>query len=129
MLWFESLAAQHSNSQVWFQLDDLPWAPSYVFNADGSAVTLNTKLNDAWWPKVLAATGSKNWREPPALCQPDRSPVAEALSLCLCTGMPFSDRIHSLPHLFTTNSSWLFHMQNGSKPVPMFTGKAGELNP
>ena len=83
MLWFESLAAQHSNSQVWFQLDDLPWAPSYVFNADGSAVTLNTKLNDAWWPKVLAATGSKNWREPPPLCQPDRSPVAEALSLCL----------------------------------------------
>ena len=55
--------------------------------------------------------------------------MAEALSLCLCTGMPFSDRIHSLPHLFTTNSSWLFHMQNGSKPVPMFTGKAGELNP
>ena len=31
--------------------------------------------------------------------------------------MPFSDRIHSLPHLFTTNSSWLFHMQGGSKPI------------
>ena len=61
---FKSHAAQRSNTQVWFQMSDLPWAPSYSFNEARSEVTLNTTLNDIWWPKVLALTGSKHWRMP-----------------------------------------------------------------
>ena len=106
LMWFESFAAQHSNSHVWFQLDDLPWAPSYVFTADESSVVLNTTANDKWWPKVLHVTGSKNWR------------------------MPFSARIHRvLPHRFTTNTTWTFNMHSGPRPVPIFAGGAGLLNP
>jgi hypothetical protein len=105
LMWFESFAAQHSNSHVWFQLDGLPWAPSYVFTIDESSVVLNTTAHQHWWPKVLAATGSKNWR------------------------MPFSARIHRvLPHQFTTNTTWTFNMHSGPRSVPIFK-KTGLLNP
>ena len=53
-------------------------------------MTLNTTMNDVWWPKVLKLTGSNHWR------------------------MPFSDRIHSAPHMFLTNASWTFRVQETS---------------
>jgi hypothetical protein len=104
---FRSLATQHSNTQVWFQLDDLPWAPKYHLNAAMTEVTLNTTLNDVWWPRVLALTDSKHWR------------------------MPFSDRIHSVPHMFKTNATWTFSVEGANAHVvPMFQGgTAGVLNP
>eukprot|EP01050_Picozoa_sp_SAG11_P001730 SAG11_NODE_79_length_17750_cov_28.445980_6_plen_390_part_00 len=107
MSWFESLADQHINSQVWFQLDDLPWRPTYTFNAAKTAVMLNTTANDLYWPKVLALTGSQNWR------------------------MPFSKRVRSLPHRFETNATWPFSLATGAVDnVPMFvTGTPGVLNP
>ncbi len=110
MEFFASHAAQRSNTQVWFQLSDLPWAPSYAFDSTRTSVTLNTTMNDVWWPKVLKLTGSKHWR------------------------MPFSDRIHSAPHEFLTNASWSFRVRekNGSvitHSVPMFQGSTpGQLN-
>ena len=33
MQFFASHAAQRSNTQVWFQLSDLPWAPTYTFDS------------------------------------------------------------------------------------------------
>ena len=109
MEFFASHAAQRSNTQVWFQLSDLPWAPSYVFDETRTSVTLNTTMNNEWWPKVLKLTGSKHWR------------------------MPFSDRIHSAPHQFLTNASWPFRVResNGSVTihnVPMFEGSPGKLS-
>jgi hypothetical protein len=97
MNFFRSHAAQKSNTQVWFQLSDLPWAPTYSFNEARTAVTLDTAANDEWWPKVLTLTGSKAWR------------------------MPFSDRIRSIPHNFATNATWAFDLPGGAKKnVPMF---------
>ena len=89
----------------------LPWAPTYYFNGARTKVTLNTTLNDIWWPQVLALTESKHWR------------------------MPFSERIHSLPHRFETNATWTFALTpspgapDAHFTVPMFGSKAGELNP
>lgn len=109
MEFFASHAAQRSNTQVWFQLSDLPWAPSYAFDESRTSVTLNTTMNDMWWPKALNLTRSKHWR------------------------MPFSNRIHSAPHMFLTNASWAFRVRetNGSivmHNVPMFQGSPGHIN-
>ena len=111
MNFFRSHAAQHSNSQVWFELNMLPWAPTYYFDSTRTKVTLNTTLNDIWWPKALELTGSTHWR------------------------MPFSERIRSLPHHFETNATWIFKLEpstsapGGHVTIPMFGSKAGELNP
>jgi hypothetical protein len=109
---FSSHAAQHSNSQVWFQLDDLPWAPEYTFNEAKTEVTLNTTLNDEYWPQVLAMTKSTNFR------------------------MPFSLRIFKAegarPHLFPDNCTWWFTSHDGHTKleVPIFTAPfGGILNP
>ena len=119
--WFKSLAAQRINSQVWFQLDGLPWAPSYTFNEGKTAVSLNTTLNDVWWPKVLKLTGSRNFR------------------------MPFSLRITkgegAISHHFPTNCTWWFNVKTSSSSssssskghssvhkVPMFSAE-GVVSP
>jgi hypothetical protein len=66
--WFESAVAQRVTSQVWFSMGDkhsrLPWAPSYKFNEDKTAVELSTSLHELWWPRVLALSGSTAWHMP-----------------------------------------------------------------
>ena len=99
--WFASLAAQNVNQQVWFELDSMPWSPTYRFNADRTAVTLNTSAHEHWWPKVLELTGSKHWH------------------------LPFSSRISrgqgALPHLVPDNISWSFTDERGkSFTLPVF---------
>ena len=102
---FRSLAAQRINTQVWFQLGDLPWHPTYSFNAARTVVSLNTAAHDIWWPKVLELTGSKAWR------------------------LPFSERVVSVPHRFLSNATWRFIVDKQLVKVPIFNGSAGHFNP
>ena len=102
---FKSLAAQHMNSHVWFQLDDLPWHPTYSFNAAKTSVSFNTTANDLWWPKVLKVTGSQAWR------------------------MPFSRLVRSAPHRVLSNATWTFIVEKKGVQVPIFNGSAGQFNP
>ena len=102
---FKSLAAQRINSQVWFQLGDLPWHPTYSFNAARTAVSLNTLAHDRWWPKVLELTRSQAWH------------------------LPFSERVISAPHRLLTNATWRFIVDKQLLEVPIFNGSAGQFNP
>lgn len=103
--WFKALAAQRVNTFVWFELDELPWAPTARFNAERTAVTLNTSLHEVWWPKVLALSGSQHWR------------------------LPFSTRGH-VKHFLPTNATHEFHDASGHPfNVPMFKpGQSGVLD-
>ena len=109
---FESLAAQRASPSPWFQLADLPWGPSYRFNENLTAVTLNTSAHDAMWPKVLELFGSTvTWR------------------------MPFTLRFFggegALPHLLPNNVTWWFTTADGNRlHVPVFAAPYnGTLNP
>lgn len=102
---FESLAAQRINTQVWFGLGDLPFCPTYSFNAARTAVTLNTTAHELWWPKALHLTRSQNWR------------------------MPFSERVHSVSHRVLTNATWPFIVETKAVFVPIFSGSPGHFNP
>jgi hypothetical protein len=94
---FESFAAQGITSLVWFELDQLPWAPTYSFNADHTVVTLNTTAHELWWPRVLSTTGVTRWR------------------------MPFSQRVNCRQsHRVTDNCTWTFHSETGVFEVLMF---------
>ena len=85
------------------------------------AVVLNTTMHQVWWPRVLKLTGATHWR------------------------MPFSTRVYKYHHgaSLPTNSTWNFTSTGGVLPtngdsagsgytvltVPIFGGRAGELNP
>eukprot|EP00937_MAST-01D_sp_MAST-1D-sp2_P007028 g7028.t1 len=87
---FESLAAQGVNSFAWFELDSLPWAPTYVFDSTMTSVSIDGAAHREWWPRVLAlpGVGGAPWR------------------------LPFSSRLPkawgALPHLLPDNATWVF---------------------
>ena len=109
MNFMRALAAQRVSISPWFELQDLPFAPSYKFNEAMTEVTLNTTLHEHWWPKALAVTNSRHWR------------------------MPFSNRVKSsVPHHLPTNVTWAFIGSTGKpEPVPIFQAGTnnGTLNP
>ena len=93
---FESMAAQGVNAFAWFELDSLPWSPTYSFDANLTAVTIDGAAHREWWPRVLSlpGVGGAPWR------------------------LPFSSRLPkawgAVPHLLPDNASWGFTVRSSA---------------
>ena len=111
MAFFRSMSEQGVDAFIFWEhggWDRMPWAPSYRFNKEATAVTLNTTLHQLWWSRVLKLTGpTTRWR------------------------MPFSDRVVDPHNLVTTDTNWTFVGHAGEAvQVPVFKSRTpGELNP
>ena len=106
LAYFKLMSQAGINSAVWFELDKMPWAPTYTFDSRREKVVVNTEAHEQWWPRVLAQhPGIRHWK------------------------MPFTRRFPLVPHIVNTNATYPFNDFNGSQfHVPVFAS-VGRVNP